>query len=148
MNTNPAWAKLLQDILASESRSLLQFLLDAYPWARFDEQPVLDQLQQLRAEEQQAAVKLANFLQRHRFQLPLLGAYPQSYTSLLFVSLDYLQPQLLAHQRAAIARLEQALASLQDAAARQQIEALLVVKRRHLGKLEELAAQPAGAARA
>lgn len=143
MTNNLAWHKLLQNILVREGHSLLQFLVDAYPWTRPEEQPLLEQIQKMIAEEKQAAANLAGFLRRQRIPLPYVGPYPNRYLNLLFVSLDFLLPRLVAHQQEAIAQLEQDLKAIPDLEARRQVESLLAVKSRHLKKLKELAARAA-----
>lgn len=148
MNSNASWPQRLQAILARENRSLLQFLEDAYPWTHQGGRPILERLQHMLADERQAAVQLAKFLQRKRIPLPPLGSYPNSFMSLPFVALDFLLPQLVVHQRAAIAQLEQDRQALEDAEARQQVELLLEVKQRHLKELEELATQATKAVKA
>jgi hypothetical protein len=134
-----AWAAVVREILRRERRSLLQFVGEAYPWTRPDEHKALEQLRKVIAEEEQAAVRLTGFLQRRHIPVPYPGSYPFSYTSLFFVSLDFLLPPLLEEQRKTIAELETDLAKVGDAGARQQVQQLLDVKRRHLKTLEELA---------
>jgi hypothetical protein len=132
---------VVQNIVRRESRSLLQYIQEAYPWTRTDEQPVLTELAKLTAEEAKSTTGLATYLLRRlHAHLPHLGQYPQQFTSINYVGLDFLLPRLLQDQRHAIAELEKDLGKLTCTDARTQVEKVLEMKRRHLKKLEELAA--------
>jgi hypothetical protein len=63
-----------------------------------------------------------------------------AFTSLGFVSLDYLLPRLVEYQRRAIATLERDVATLKDAEARGVVQRILDLKRDHLKQLETLVA--------
>jgi hypothetical protein len=69
-----------------------------------------------------------------------------AFTTLNFVSLDYLLPRLAEDGRRAVAALERDRAALTDADARAELDRLLDQKRRHLKTLEALATAPAAAA--
>ena len=138
--TDGAWPTVLQKLLARLSRSLLQFINEADPWARPGEEKLVQELKQLIQEEQEAAVKLSNFLRRRRV-LPYVGTFPLSYTSMLFVSLDYLLPHLVEHERNELAQVGRDLREVHDAEARHQVQEILDLMQRHLNKLEELAAR-------
>jgi hypothetical protein len=139
VNTPPTSA-VLQTILRREGRSLLQYIREAYPWAKVDEQPILADLQKLIDDESRSTAGLAAFLLRHHINLPYMGAYPD-FTCVNYVSLDFLLPRLVNEQRRAVAALEADLALLTEPDARQTVEKILEMKRRHLQKLEELAAR-------
>jgi hypothetical protein len=146
--TDGTWPTVLQKLLRRQERSLLQFIHEAYPWARPGEEKLVLELKQLIQEEQEAAAKLANFLRRHRQMLPYLGPFPMSYASLMFVSLDYLLPQLVEHERQELAQIGRDLHEVHEAEARHQIQEILDLKQRHLKKLEDLAAAAAKPAHA
>ena len=61
------------------------------------------------------------------------------YTTLNFVSLDHLLPQLVASHRRAIADLGRDLMSLEEPQVRAMVEVLLAQKQQHLQSLEKLA---------
>jgi hypothetical protein len=67
---------------------------------------------------------------------------------LLFVSLDYLVPQLVAAERQAVMDLLRDLSEVNDDEARRQIQEILAMKQQHLHKLQELAGATAKAAHA
>jgi hypothetical protein len=138
---------ILLDVLQRESRSLLQYVNDAFPWITRAEQETLARLQKLIDEELQGAASLARFLQRHKVAVPPFGPYPVRFTSHNFVTLDSLLPLLVVAQRRAIADLEADVARLRDPVSRSQAHSILETKGRHLQALEQLvSAVPAGPA--
>jgi hypothetical protein len=75
---------------------------------------------------------------------PLSGSYPKDFTTLHFVAMDHLLPQLVKHQRRLLEQLEQDAAKIPDSEPRGIIDELVVMKRRHLSDLEALAAEYGG----
>lgn len=136
---DPPTQTLLQDILRRESRSVLMYVAEAYPWATSTETKALTSLQQLIAAEREAVVRLGRFLVRQRIPLPFLPSYPAHFTTINFLALDFILPQLIEYERQSIAELERDLASIHDPAARAEVERLLALKRQHVPQLEELA---------
>jgi hypothetical protein len=135
--------KLLQEILCRESRSVLIYVAEAYPWTSSTEEKTLADVQQLIADEREAVSCLGRFLVRRRIPLPYLPPYPAHFTTINFLALDFLLPRLIEHERRSIADLERDLPGIKDPAARADVEKLLALKRRHLPRLQELAsAQP------
>ena len=132
---------LLRDHVRRESRSLLAYVRDAYPWAAAEESEALTTLRRLIREEEEAVAALGRFLARRRVALPPFESYPSSFTSINFVALDYLLPRLVEYQRHSLGDLERDLARVKDPDARAQVQGLIDLKRRHLSSLEELAAQ-------
>jgi hypothetical protein len=132
---------VLQEILRRESRSLLSYVGEAFPWAGADEGEALSLLRQMVRDEGRAVAALGQFLVRRRIGLPYVGPYPTGFTTINFLALDYLLPRLADAERRAIADLERELALIKDEAARRQVQDLLDVKRRHLPALEALAAE-------
>jgi hypothetical protein len=137
-----ATTPILYDVLRRESRSLLQYMEEAFPWTPAQEKPAWEKLQKLIAEERKALTVLATFLSRRHIQLPYIGSFPEPFTALNFSSLDYLLPRLLEEQRKSIAALEREVALLQDPDAAAVVRQLLDVKQRHLPTLEGLASRP------
>jgi hypothetical protein len=133
-------ATVLQRVLRRESRSFLQYVGEAFPWTTADEREALDQLRRLIESEGRMLAALGQFLVRQRYGLPYLGTFPDSFTSMNFISLDHLLPLLVEHQRQGIEDLDRDLRELEYPGAREQAECLLELKRRHLADLEKLAA--------
>jgi rubrerythrin len=133
-------ATVLQDIIRRESRSLLQYVSEAFPWATAEEQEALGQFQQLAEEERTSIAALSRYLTRGRQSLPYLGSYPEWFTTINYVALEYLLPHLVHHERQSLARVERGLAELSDPESRDLVQKMVDMKRRHLQTLEALAA--------
>jgi hypothetical protein len=130
---------LLQDIVRRTGRSMLQYVGEAYPWASEEGQPLLTKLHDIVDDEEKTTEELARFLRRRRVPLPYLGAYPETFSNINYVSLDYLLPKLLDYQHKAIASLERDLGQVHDTEIKTKLENLLGVNRKHLEALEKLA---------
>jgi hypothetical protein len=130
---------LLQAIVRRESRSLLQYVRDAFPWTSTREHEALGQIQKLIDEELQAAADLNRFLIRHHANTAYLGPYPMSFAAINYVSLDHLLPLVVDNEQQAVARLQSDLTRLADPDARTQVQKILDMKQRHLKVLEGLA---------
>jgi hypothetical protein len=138
----------LQRALRRESLSLLRYASESYPWTRSEEREAAARLRQVMDEDQEAIGALVQFLTAHRLMPPYIGSYPMAYTSLSFVSLDYLLPALAEAQQRHITELERDLAAATDPEAREHLQKLLDTKRRHRDVLEKLAAaRPTSAVR-
>jgi hypothetical protein len=133
---------VLQGVLRRESLALLQYIRDAFPWTSLEEQEAWPRLRQVVEEDSHGLAELAQFLARRRVPLPYIGMFPVDFTSINFVSLDYVVPLLLDEQRREVAALEADQARVADPEAREQLQRLLDLKRRHLSALEGLAAAP------
>ena len=134
-------ALLLQEIAHRESRSILQYVEDVFPWTNAAEQPTLPRIRKLILEEQACTAGLVRFLFRQRVAPPFLGSYPEHFTALNYVSLDYLLPLLVEYQQKAVADLERDRPRLTDSAAAAEVQKILEIKRRHLQELKALAAK-------
>ena len=137
----PRESALLQKILRRETRSLLQYVGDTFPWPTLDAGAALTVLENLVASERDAAAELARFLARQRQSLPWLGPYPQDFTTLNYVSLDNLLPRIIQSEQDDIAQLESDLAALTSEDARAEVEKILAIKRRNLETLRQLRAK-------
>ncbi len=137
---------VLQRVLRRQGRSLLQYVREAFPWARAGADKALAELLDVIEEDRQALAELGRFLARRRVPLPYIGSFPADFTTVNFVALDYLLPRLLEEQRREVGALEADLAAAADADARAELTRLLDSKRRHLGvlgRLEAATRQPA-----
>src|SRR5262245_28804211 len=132
---------LLEEIIRRESRSLLQYVSEAFPWTTPEERETLVQVEKVIAEERQGAAALARLLQRHHLPPPFIGPYPMEFANINYVTLDHLLPLLVVQQRRAIGDLERDLTCLLDEEARTEVKKVLEMKRRHLAVLEKMAAR-------
>jgi len=129
---------ILSDLFRKTSRSLLQYVRDSFPWTTPSDEEGLKRLHDLAAEEQQQLAALGRYFARHHKPLPYPGSYPSSFTTINFISLEYLRKLLVDYQRQAIVDVESKLPLVQDPEARTQVQALLTLKRAHLTALEHL----------
>ncbi len=139
-------AAVLEAVVRREGRSLLQYLSDAYPWTNSAGDTTPDKVRELAREERDALAGLTKFLARRRHAVPYLGAFPMAFTTMNFVSLDYLLPRLVEDGRRALDALQRDHAALTDADARAELDKFLDLKRRHVKALEALATAPAAPA--
>ncbi len=136
---SPQDASRLEQVVRRESRSLLQYVNDSFPWVRDGGDAPLTKLKASAHEEADAVGNLARFLARRHYLIGHLDSYPANFTTMNFVSLDYLLPRLAESQRQLVAALEGDRAALADGDARAEVDRMLDVKRRHLKALEALA---------
>ena len=130
---------LLQDIVRRQSRSLLQYVSEAFPWTTPEEQGALEVIRGLIVEEQALAASVAKFLQRAQVGVPYTGSYPKAFTTINYVSLDYLLPLLIKQERASLEVLEREAEQIGNAEARALVDQIVAVQRRHVTTLEGLA---------
>jgi hypothetical protein len=133
----------LEAAVRREGRSLLQYVSEANPWTKAAGDTAPEKVRDLAREERDALAGLTKFLARHRHAVPYLGAYPMSFTTMNFVSLDYLLPRLTESARQSLAALERDRAALADADAKAELDRLIELKRTHLKALEALTTAPA-----
>jgi hypothetical protein len=131
---------LMTELFRRESRSLLQYLAEAFPWVPAEKQGAVAHLKQMAEAEAEELGKVARFLRRHRIPLPYLGAFPEEFTPMGFIGLDYAVHRLVPWERAAVAELEKELGEVKNEEAQHLIRGLLRVKQNHLKDLEGVAA--------
>jgi hypothetical protein len=132
-------AQLVQNTIRSIVRSLLQYAAESVPWSGNEDREMVGRLAKLTQEERDALDGLGRLLRRQHAAPPYLGPYPEHFTTLNYLSLDRLLPLLVADQKQVVAALEGAVAAATDPIGKAALEALLVLKRRHLAAVEELA---------
>jgi hypothetical protein len=131
---------LLQDIVRRASRSMLQYVGESYPWAADGEAELLAKVRAVIDEEEQAIESFAAFLRKKRIGIPYLGSYPEIFTHINYVSLDYLMPRLMGWQRSWVGILERDASLINDSEAKAEVEKLLAAARNHLQALEQMSA--------
>jgi rubrerythrin len=131
---------LLEAILRREGRSLLQYVSESFPWTTPNEQEALACLQTMVREELQTTGTLSQFFARREHTVPYLGSFPASFTTINFVSLDHLLPLLAEAERQSLEQLERDLTRVADMEAKDLIQQMVEMKRRHLTTLKTLAA--------
>jgi hypothetical protein len=129
---------VLQEVVRRESRSLLRYVGDSFPWTSTQGGPALARLHEVVRAGNEATADVGAYLARHRVPMPFLGSYPASFTSWNFLSLAYLAPRLVATEEESLRALEADVAALPAGEAKAQAEKLLAVKRRNLEALRGL----------
>lgn len=135
-----ATAKLLGDLVRKEGRSLLQYVSESYPWTTAKTDWALPVLLAMAKEEQDGTAGIVRLLLKERLRPPYLGAYPMSFTTINYMSLDFLIPYLVEFQKRRCAELQSDLATLAEGEARELVKGLLEMKERHLAALINLGA--------
>jgi hypothetical protein len=133
-----ATAALLQEMVRKEGRSLLQYVSESVPWTTPKNHYALPVLLDMVKEEQDGAAAIVKLLLENRVRPPYLGAYPMSFTTINYMSLDFLLPYLIDFEKRRIAELAQDLAMVSDDEAKQLLRTLLDMKQRHLVTLTSL----------
>jgi hypothetical protein len=131
---------LLQEQVRKEGRSLLQYVSESFPWTTHKNHQVLPILFNMAKEEQEGAAAIVKWLLKNRARPPYLGAYPMSFTTINYMSLDFLLPYLIDFEKRRCAELEQDLAFISDDEAKHLLHTLLEMKQRHLATLTGLTA--------
>jgi hypothetical protein len=132
---------LLHRLVAMGSRSLLQYVCQAFPWSADRSGQAVAKIQEIAAEERDATARLTRHLQKKRVRLPPTMSFPSHFTTINFVSIDYLLPKLIAEHESEVAELEGRLAVAQDEEVRDLAQHYLDRKRRDLQTLKDLKAK-------
>jgi hypothetical protein len=140
--------KLFARLISMGSSSLLQYVSESFPWSADLAHAAFDAVLALAREERDEVVRFTRLLQKRHLGLPPKGTYPSHFTTINFVSLDYLWPKLIAEHETEIAEIDSMLPQTSDDDIRKLALAYRDMKCRHLQALRELAASktPAGAA--
>lgn len=131
-------AKILQDMVRKEGRSLLQYVSESFPWTTHKNHHALPVLFEVVREEQEGTAALVKLLLKNRLRPPYLGAYPMTFTTINYMSLDYLLPYLIDFEDRRIGALEKDLAVITEEEPRHLVQSLLEMKKRHLAALTNL----------
>lgn len=131
-------ATLLQEMVRKEGRSLLQYVSESFPWTTSKNLHALPVIFDMVKEEQEGTAAIVRLLLKNRLRPPYLGAYPMSFTTINYMSLDFLLPYLIDFEKHRIAELEKDIPVVADDEARDLLKSLLEMKRRHLLTLVNL----------
>src|SRR5437588_3885407 len=127
---DPATANLLQELVRKEGRSLLQYVSESFPWTTHQNAHALAILLDMAQEEQRGAGAIVKLLLKNRVRPPYLGAYPMSFTTINYMSLDFLVPYLIDFEKRRIAELEKDLAGVTEAEPKELLNSILEMKQR------------------
>jgi hypothetical protein len=132
-------------VVRRESRSMLSYMADAYPWASQKQSPALDAIREASQAVSEAVTALGRFLIKQRMTPPMLGAYPTYFTSCNFMAVDWLLPKLISSEKELLAQVTTDLKGISNAEVRKHLADFAEVKKQALARLEALAGQPAAA---
>jgi len=129
---------VLNRLFANLDRSLARYLSDARPWARRPYM-LLDALaRRLSYEHEAFAGSIARLITARRGAIDSC-VFPMDFTYYNDLSLEYLAPKLLEHERALIGLAEECAEELaHDPEANRLVKKLIASLRRYAGLLEEL----------
>src|SRR5262245_41497894 len=102
-------SEFLQVLLRKETRSLLQYASESFPWAPAKHEKELKALRHMAKTELEGLALLAKVMSRHKIGIPFAGAYPQSFTTMNFIDWSFFLPLLIADQKERIEDLQEGL---------------------------------------
>jgi rubrerythrin len=136
---------ILNRLLQVQTCSLPAYLAQASPFVDREDRRAAEVLANIHANQQAMATRLADAVRERRGRAEA-GTFPMTFTSLNFVAMHRLLPELINYQKRDISVIEKCVAQLEnDPEARALAEEVLGAERAHLEQLEELAVEPAGA---
>ena len=139
---------LIHRLISMGSSSLLQYVSESFPWSADPTHIALARVVTIAHSERDAVTRLTRLLQKKHLSLPPFGSYPSHFTTMNFVSLDYLLPKLIAEHEKETSEIEARLHLSDDEEIRKLAQGYLDLKRGHLQTLKDLTSSqmPAGAA--
>jgi hypothetical protein len=133
-----AGLKFIHQLVAMGSGSLLQYVSESSPYSADPARVAVEAVRTIAREERDETARLTRLLQKMRLRPPKGGSYPSHFTTMNFVTLEYLLPKLIAEHEKEIAQIAAQASPLDDEAGR-IAQAYLDMKRRHLQTLQKLA---------
>lgn len=131
----------LNELLILIGRSLLQYLGESWPWVGDDAVPLGQSIQKQGQDQQAEISRIVDLLDR-RYHPIEFGAFPTEYTSLHYVSIDYLLDQLVAEQAALVEEVGRIASNVSgDEEAVALVQDLQQAESRRLEELETLVRQ-------
>lgn len=128
---------ILQEIVNRETRSFVQYVRDVYPWTTSGKEAELDIIRDVVISEQEAIAKLTQYMFRNRIPLPYPGSYPAVFTSMNFVSAEFVARKMIAEEEQLIKAMSEDSAHLNDEPA-QLVANFLELKKANLSRLQSL----------
>ncbi len=109
----PNTTEILTELLNRLSRSWLQYIGEAWPWAPSESEDRLEAFRALVRRQEFSAERVASLL-TDREAVVKVRSYPFDGTTLNYVTLDYVKPRLVADEKEIIAELKSAAVGLKD----------------------------------
>lgn len=127
---------LLNDLLVSIHRSLLQYAAEAWPWTDAHDAETRNQVLEAARKQQESIRELAVYLDRHGHTIAW-GQYPVAFTSLHFVSVEYLADRIIAGQQKIVDKCRRVADQIaEDQRAARMVESLIQVESARLRSLQ------------
>ena len=134
--------RLVHRLVQLDSTSLLQYVSEADLWSNGDARASVDRVAALAREERDEAVRLTRSLQRRHLMVPKVGSYPSHFTTINYVTVDYVLPKLTAELRRYLIELQSFLPLVSDEQVHGWIQDSIAMRERHLQSLSELTVSP------
>jgi hypothetical protein len=122
---------ILSDLLIEQSRCLLQYVGECWPWMA-DDETERGAVDEMVVRQRQGVARLVDLLNGRRQSIDF-GTYPTEFTDLQYLALSHLLGLLVESQQALVNLLEHAA---KDSAA--DVEAAAVIKEIHATECENL----------
>jgi hypothetical protein len=133
----PPRLQFVHALIRKEARSLLQYIGESYPWADASRWDALQTVLHMVKHEARQIEQLIRMCIKAKLGNPSLGAYPQSFMGINFMSLEYLLPLLVDDHKKRIADLEWSMLSA-PTEFQGPIRDLIAGKTKHLEKMRSL----------
>lgn len=131
-------SQTLNELLNRLSRSLLQYIGEAWPWAAGEQRDRLETINGLVRRQQFAAERLSELLEQRRVVLDIQN-YPWDGSLFNYVTIDYVKPELIADEEDLLATLKQARAATNgDSEAARLLEQLASDEEKTLADLRDV----------
>lgn len=131
-------AESLQDLLRRESRSLLQYASESFPWSKPKARAAGDAVCAMAQAQTDVVARLARWLAKQRVTVAFPGAYPMHFTTGNFVALQYLLPRLIVDEQRLVAAAQRTRAGLEPGDAQALVGELIDLKTKHVIDLGHL----------
>jgi tRNA isopentenyl-2-thiomethyl-A-37 hydroxylase MiaE len=132
---------LIERLISMGTSSLLQYVCESQPWTDENSQALRAKVIAMAQEERDAAARFTRFLQKKHIRIRASASFPSHFTTINFVSIEYLLPKLKAEHEREIAEVETRLRPFEDGEIRTLAQGYLDMKRRHFQTLRELASR-------
>jgi len=108
--------KFIHQLVAMGSGSLLQYVSESSPYSADPARVAVEAVRAIASEERDETAHLTRLLQKCAVRPPKGGSYPSHFTTMNFVTLEYLLPKLIAEHEKEIAQIAAQASQLDDEA--------------------------------
>ena len=131
---------ILNHVLITLNRGLLQYLGECSPWTAANEKSRQEKVTELIAVQKAEIERLVTLLTARRAYIDF-GLYPTEYTDLQFLALDFLLDETLENSQAGLSIITEAItATADDTAAQETLKHIQTSQQQIVSELEKLLA--------